>query len=130
MRRALNTARLAGFDPEVTSDLCEWDYGEYEGKTTPEIQKLSPGWSIWTQPPPGGETAEQVAARADQMIARAASADGDVGIFGHGHMLRVLAARWLEMEPRAGRRFALSTGSISVLSFERDTRIVQTWNRT
>jgi broad specificity phosphatase PhoE len=128
MRRALETARLAGFDPDVTDDLREWDYGKYEGLTTPEIQKDSPGWTIWTGTPPGGESITQVSGRADRVIARAVSIGGDVALFGHGHMLRVLGARWLGLEPDGGRFFALSTGSISVLGHERETRVIQVWN--
>jgi broad specificity phosphatase PhoE len=128
MRRALDTARLAGFDPKITSDLCEWDYGEYEGMTTPEIQKNAPGWTIWTSTPPGGESAEQVAARADRVIAQALEASGDVALFAHGHYLRVLAARWIGIEPQGGRYFALSTGSVSELGWERDTRVMKMWN--
>ena len=130
LRRALDTAHLAGFQPMAIDDLHEWDYGAYEGRTSADIQKSAPGWSIWTGTPPGGETAEQVAARADRVIARALEAAGDVALFGHGHMLRVLAARWLELEPQAGRFFALSTGTISVLGHEHDTRVIQVWNRT
>ncbi len=128
MHRAVETARLAGFSPEIDPRLHEWDYGDYEGLTTPEIQKQDSGWSIWTGTPPGGESAEQVAARADAVIARACSAHGDVALFSHGHMLRVLAARWLQLEPQAGRYFLLSTGSISVLGHERETRVIRMWN--
>jgi broad specificity phosphatase PhoE len=128
LRRALDTARIAGFAPEVVDDLHEWDYGEYEGRTTPQIHQENPGWSIWTSTPPGGESADQVAARADAVIARALSADGDVILFSHGHMLRVLAARWLKLEPQAGRYFVLATGSISVLGYERETHVIRTWN--
>jgi broad specificity phosphatase PhoE len=130
MQRARNTSKLAGIDPEIDRNLCEWDYGEYEGLTTADIQRNAPGWSIWTSTPPGGESAEQVQARAELVIARAQAAGGDVVLFGHGHMFRVLAATWLDMEPQRGRSFALSTGSISVLGFERDTRVIQLWNRT
>jgi broad specificity phosphatase PhoE len=129
MRRALDTARLAGFHPEVTSDLLEWDYGEYEGRTTPDIQQEAPGWTVWTADPPGGETAAQVSARADRVIERAADAPGDVALFGHGHMLRVLCARWLSLGPANGKLFALSTGTVSVLGYERDTRVIRTWNQ-
>lgn len=129
MRRALDTARLAGYAPDITDDLREWDYGEYEGRTTAEIQKDTPGWTIWTAGPPGGETSAQVGARADRVIARALSAGGDVALFGHGHMLRVLAARWLGLEPRGGRLFVLATGSVSILSYERETRVIGVWNR-
>jgi broad specificity phosphatase PhoE len=130
MKRAKETARLAGFTPEVDANLCEWDYGDYEGLTTPEIQKTAPGWSVWSAPTPGGESAEQVQARAERVIARAISARGDVALFGHGHFSRVLAAVWLEMEPQRGRSFALSTGTVSVLGYERDTRVIKLWNRS
>jgi probable phosphoglycerate mutase len=128
MRRALDTARLAGFSPEVTPDLCEWDYGAYEGLTTPEIQKNAPGWTIWTASPPGGECAEQVAARADRVIARALESSGDAVLFAHGHVLRVLAARWLGLDPLFGKYLALSTGTISILGWERETRVIKVWN--
>lgn len=128
MRRALDTAWLAGFSPETTSDLCEWDYGAYEGRTTPDIQTEAPGWTIWTSTPPGGETAEQVAARADRVIERALAASGDVALFAHGHFLRVLGARWVGIEPQGGRYLALSTGSVSVLGWERETRVIRMWN--
>jgi probable phosphoglycerate mutase len=130
MQRAIKTSKLAGFDPEIDQNLHEWDYGEYEGLTTSQIQRTAPAWTIWTATPPGGESAAQVQTRAERVIARAQSAGGDVVLFGHGHMFRVLAATWLEMEPRRGRSFALSTGSISVLGFERETRVIQVWNRT
>ena len=131
MRRALDTCRLAGFEPTaVTRDLCEWDYGSYEGLTSAEIQKTTPGWTIWNGTPPGGETAEQIGARVDRVIAQSASAGGDVALFAHGHVLRVLAARWLGMEPQGVRFFALSTGTISVLGWESETRVVESWNLT
>lgn len=128
MKRALETAHLAALTPEIDESLREWDYGEYEGLTTLQIQKIDPGWTIWTKTPKGGETAEQVGARADRIIARARAVQGDVAVFGHGHMLRVLAARWLDLEPQAGRYFALSTGSVSVLGEERENRVVKLWN--
>jgi len=129
LRRALETCRLAGYSPEVTPDLREWGYGAYEGLTTAEVQVQNPGWTIWTGTP-GGESAEEVGARADRVIAKATAAEGDVALFGHGHMLRVLAARWLGLEPTGGRLLALSTGSVSVLGYEHETRVVQSWNRT
>ncbi|MEO8051535.1 MAG: histidine phosphatase family protein [Acidobacteriota bacterium] len=130
LRRALETCRLAGYTPEVTPDLREWGYGAYEGLTTAEIQVKNPGWTIWTGTPPDGESAEEVGARADRAIARATAAGGDVALFGHGHMSRVLGARWLGLEPADGRLLALSTGSISVLGYEHETRVVEKWNRT
>ena len=130
LRRALETCRLAGYNAQVTPDLREWGYGAYEGLTTAEIQIQNPEWTIWTGTPPGGESAAEVGARADRVIARATAANGDVALFGHGHMLRVLAARWLGLDPAGGRLLALSTGSVSVLGYERESRVVQGWNRT
>ena len=114
-RRAIDTCRLAGYSALITPDLREWGYGAYEGLTTAEIQAENRGWTIWNGTPPGGESAEEVGARADRVIAAALAAEGDVALFGHGHMSRVLAARWLSMEPAGGRLFALSTGSVSIL---------------
>jgi broad specificity phosphatase PhoE len=128
--RARETARLAGYGgvAQVDNNLQEWDYGAYEGITTADIRKHTPGWLIWDGPVPGGETIEQVAARADQAIARAAEADGDVAFFAHGHILRVLAARWIGLPPIGGRLFLLDTGSISILGYERVTRVIAQWN--
>jgi broad specificity phosphatase PhoE len=130
MTRARETCRIAGYGDEaiIIDDLREWNYGSYEGLTTDEIHKTAPDWTIWTGAPPGGETIAQVADRARRVIGRAP--DGDVAVFGHGHMLRVLAACWLETAPQMGRCFALSTGSISVLGYERETRVIQSWNQT
>ena len=120
--RALRTAELAGLTvTEVTEDLGEWDYGEYEGLTTPRIRETVPGWTVWTHPCPGGETAEQVGARAAKVLSRArdALADGDVVLVGHGHFSRVLVATWLELPPTSGVRFALDAAAISELGDER-----------
>jgi len=134
MKRAIETCRLVGLTPETTDDLREWDYGDYEGLTTPEIQKSAPGWTIFTGTVPNGETVEQVAARAEhiisQVISRALAAGGDVALFGHGHLLRILAARWIGLEPSGGRLLALSTASLSVLGYERETRVIRLWNQT
>lgn len=130
MRRALDTARLCGYQPVTDGDLCEWDYGRYEGRTTAEIQTEAPGWTIWNGDPPEGETTAQVSARADRVIARALSCGGDAALFGHGHMLRVLAARWLGLKAAGGRLLALSTGSVSVLGWEHETRVIRLWNQT
>ena len=130
LRRALETCRLAGYSAHIAPDLREWGYGSYEGLTTAQIQVENPHWTIWTGTPPGGESAAEVAARADRVIAKAIAAGGDVALFGHGHMLRVLAARWLELDPTNGRLFALSTGSISILGYEHEVRVLQMWNRT
>ncbi len=128
--RAQETCRLAGYGDVciVDDNLQEWDYGAYEGRTSTEIQREAPGWSIWKGPLPHGETIEQVAARADRVIERALSADGDVALFAHGHILRVLSARWLETPPDTGRLLALDTGSMSILGYEHETRVVRQWN--
>lgn len=119
--RARNTADLAGLAPTtIEPDLAEWDYGEYEGLTTPQIREQRPGWTIWTGTVPGGESAEQIRARADRVLATATAAleAHDVILVGHGHFSRALIARWLGFEVREGRRFALSTAAISVLGYE------------
>ncbi len=126
--RALDTSRLAGFEPEVRDDLAEWDYGEYDGLTTPEIRKQVPDWTIWRYGALGGETVEQLAVRADRMIAELLRVDGDVIVFSHGHFLRVLTARWLELGAAEGRLFALDSGTLSMLGFERDQRVIRSWN--
>jgi broad specificity phosphatase PhoE len=126
--RARTTAELAGFSPEIDADLAEVDYGDYEGRTTPEIREERPGWSLWRDGSPGGETVAQAGERADRVIARALAADGDVAIFAHGHILRVLAARWLDLEPERGASFKLDTASLSELGFERENRVITHWN--
>jgi broad specificity phosphatase PhoE len=136
MLRARETCEIAGFgDVAVVDDgLKEWDYGVYEGRTTKEIQKEIPGWSVWKDAIVGGETVEQVGARADGVIVRALAAAGDadgakVALFAHAHILRILAARWIGLEARGGELFALGTGSLSVLGWERETRVIERWNR-
>jgi len=130
LQRARETCRLAGYGDvtQIDPDLHEWDYGAYEGRTSAQIQKEAPGWTIWTGAVPGGETIQQVAARAQRVIERALGAGGDVALFAHGHFLRVLTACWLGLPPDAGRLFALSTASLSVLGFERETRVISEWN--
>ncbi|MDQ3898534.1 MAG: histidine phosphatase family protein [Actinomycetota bacterium] len=132
LSRALDTCRLAGLGDgaEVTGDLREWDYGEYEGRRTVEIREERPGWDLWVDGVPGGETVEEVGRRADRVIAAARDTDGPVALFAHGHLLRVLAARWIGLPPDHGRLLALSTASISVLGWERETAVVQRWNQT
>ena len=127
--RAAETARLAGFpDAEPDDDLREWDYGAYEGRTTLDIRRDHPGWSLWRHGVPGGESREQVAARADRVIARARAADGDALVFAHGHLLRVLAARWLGRPPADGRLIALGAAAVSVLGYEREQPVIVRWN--
>ena len=132
LARARETCRLAGYGDgaEIDANLSEWDYGDYEGRKTADIQKEVPGWSLWTCGVPHGETIDQVGARADLVIARALQADGDVALFAHGHILRILAARWLALQPDYGRLFALSTASLSTLGYERETRVITRWNLT
>ena len=119
----------------VDEGLKEWDYGAYEGRTTTEIRAEIPGWSVWKDEIVGGESLEQVGQRADRMIAKAvrwAETSGgacNVALFGHAHILRILAARWVGLSPSGGAVLALSTGSVSVLGWERETRVVQVWNR-
>ncbi len=131
LQRARETCRLAGYSDVATctDDLLEWDYGAYEGRTTSEIRTEVPGWSIWTGGVPGGETIEQVGNRAEQVIKQALAVDGDVALFAHAHILRILTACWLGLPPDAGRLFALSTGSVSVLGHERETRVISVWNQ-
>ena len=128
LRRAFDTARLAGFEPEVRDDLAEWDYGEYDGLTTPEIREQVPDWTIWRYGALGGESVEQLAARADRAVAELLAVDGDVLVFSHGHFLRVLTARWLGLEAADGRLFALDSGTLSTLGFEREQRVIRSWN--
>ena len=130
MERARDTCRVAGYGDaaHVDANLCEWDYGDYEGRTTPDIQTERPGWSLWRDGVPNGETIAQVAARAEAVLARALAADGDTALFAHGHILRILTARWLQLDPRCGSLFALSTASVSTLGYERETRVISCWN--
>ncbi len=130
MVRAVRTCELCGLlgRAERSDDLCEWSYGTYEGKTTDEIRRTDPEWSVFHDGAPGGEDAEQVAQRARRVIARVLGTDGDAILFAHGHFLRVLAAAWLELAPEDGERFALDTGTVSILGFERETRVIRLWN--
>jgi probable phosphoglycerate mutase len=128
-RRALHTAELAGFsDPEIDDDLAEWDYGDYEGRTTREIRVDVPGWSVWSNESPNGETLDAVAARANRVIERILDGPGRALVFGHGHQLRVLTACWLRQAPSLGAHLALHTGTVSVLGWERETPVLQSWN--
>jgi broad specificity phosphatase PhoE len=132
LARAADTCGLAGFGDVAVVDerLVEWDYGSYEGRRTVEIREERPGWTLWRDGVPGGETAEDVGARADAVIGDLRALGGDALVFSHGHFLRVLAARWLGLEPRDGRLFALDTGTISVLGYERESAMIRLWNET
>lgn len=130
LSRALDTARLAGYGGrvEIDDDLLEWDYGADEGRTTEEIRGDRPGWTIWRDGVRDGETVADVGRRADRVVARVRRADGDVLCFAHGHLLRILAARWLGLAPADGRLLALSTATVSVLGWERETAVILRWN--
>jgi broad specificity phosphatase PhoE len=130
--RALETCRLAGFGDRAQprDELMEWDYGAYEGRTTADIREERPGWTLWHDGVVDGETVDQVGERADRVIAELRSLDGDALLFAHGHVLRVFAARWLGLEPDAGRLFALDPATLSTLGYERETAVIRLWNRT
>jgi probable phosphoglycerate mutase len=130
LKRAVETCRLAGFGTrsQVTDDLLEWDYGDYEGRTSADIREERPGWTIWRDGVPGGESASEVGRRADRVVERARSAGGDTVCFAHSHLLRVLAARWVGLPPAAGRMLVLEAGSVSVLGWERETPVIVSWN--
>jgi probable phosphoglycerate mutase len=132
LERARETARLAGLgEPcQVREDLLEWDYGDYEGITTAEIRKERPDWYLWRDGVPNGETADEVGARCDRVIAEVLSVSGDVAVFAHGHVLRALSARWLQEPVSFGGRLYLATGSMCVLGFEREVRVLRGWNAT
>jgi broad specificity phosphatase PhoE len=131
-KRALRTAELAGLKvTEITEDLAEWNYGEYEGITTADIRKTRPGWSLWTDGCPGGESPEQVGARLDRVLALATTLldHGDVALLGHGHSLRVCGARWVGLPAPDGRHLKLDTATLSTLGFEHDIdHVIDTWN--
>ncbi len=129
LARARRTAELAGLEgPETTEDLVEWDYGDYEGRTTAAIREDRPGWELFADGVPGGETIHQVATRADRVIAGARTATGDVVVVAHAHLLRVLAVRWLGVEPTAARYLVLGPASLSVLGWEREQPVLEHWN--
>jgi len=130
LQRAAETCRLAGLGDLAVfrEELMEWDYGAYEGRTTAEIRAEVPGWSLWRDGVPGGETAADVGRRVDAVIADVRAVDGDVALFAHGHLLRVLAARWLGLPPTEGRLFALDPATISILGHERETPVIRRWN--
>ncbi len=127
--RARRTAELAGWaDAHLEDDLTEWDYGDYEGLTTATIRETVPGWTVWSQPCPGGETAEQVSRRMDRVVGKVRAHGGRVLVFSHGHASRALAARWLGQPVQEGRLFSLDTATISVLAYERESPTVARWN--
>jgi len=132
LERAVQTAEIAGLpNVELDADLQEWDYGAYEGLTTAEIRARRPGWFLWRDGVPGGESVDDVGARANRVIARARQAldDGDVAVIAHGHLLRVLGARWVRLDPRCGAHLALDTATVSVLGFEHAEPVIRRWNQ-
>jgi probable phosphoglycerate mutase len=131
LQRSLETARLAGFDEsriEVLDDLREWDYGEFEARTTKEIREDVPGWLLWRDGAPGGERPADVGERADRVIARIREIDGDVLVFSHGHFLRVLGARWVDLPAARGGHLGLETATLSTLGYEREVPVIWVWN--
>lgn len=130
LARAAETCRIAGYGDvaEFDHDLREWDYGDYEGLTISQIRGKVAGWTLWTGDLPGGETIGQVAARARRVIGKAREVKGDVALFGHGHLLRVICACWLGLPPDSGRLFLLGTASLSILGYERETPVISLWN--
>ncbi len=130
MSRARETCELAGLGgaAEIDQRLCEWDYGEYEGLSTPQIRKQRPDWWLWRDGSPGGETLASVQERVDALLARCDEVEGDVALFAHGHLLRVLTARWLELPAAEGARFKLGPAAPGRLGYERDTRVLVAWN--
>jgi probable phosphoglycerate mutase len=129
LARARETARLAGLpNATVVEDLREWDYGDVEGRTTPEIRRERPGWLLWRDGVPNGETVDEVGARADAVLRTIGAIQGDVCVVAHGHVLRILTARWVGLDPAWGRAFALGTGSHSTLGYEREVPVIREWN--
>jgi probable phosphoglycerate mutase len=130
LQRAAETCRLAGLGDaaETRDELVEWDYGRYEGLTTPEIREHVPGWTVWRDGCPDGETADDVGRRVDPLVADLRALEDDAIVFAHGHLLRVLTARWLTQPPQTGAHFALSTAAVSILGYERETPVMWLWN--
>ena len=131
LRRAVDTGELAGLGERavIDPDLAEWDYGSYEGLTTPEIREERPGWELFSDGAPGGETAPEVGVRVDRGIARVRAIDGDVACVAHSHVLRVLVSRWIGLDPSAGRSFVLGPAGLSELGWDREQPVVVRWNQ-
>jgi len=128
--RARETCELAGFGGQATTvdDLCEWDYGDHEGLVTDEVRRSEPGWSVWESAVPGGESVADIAARADRVVTLLRSQPGDALVFAHGHILRVLAARWAGLPPATGRRLLLGTAALGLLAYEHGEGAIAAWN--
>ncbi len=130
LKRAKQTAEIVGHSFEIDDALFEWRYGEYEGLTTPEIREKNPGWNVFDFPSPGGESVEQIEARVQPFIDRLLKLEGRVLLFSSGHISRVIGAMWIELGARYGKHLALSTASLSILGFERESRCLKCWNNT
>ncbi len=132
MQRARETCELAGLGDRavIDPDLVEWNYGEYEGLTPKQVREMAPGWLIFRDGCPGGETPQHVGARVDRVIARSRAVDGNTALFAHGHVLRVLVARWIGLPPGGGQHFLLNTGTLCVLGYYREIPAVRIWNGT
>jgi probable phosphoglycerate mutase len=130
LQRARETCKLAGLDAGavIEPDLVEWNYGEYEGLTPAQIHATAPGWMIFRDGAPGGEAPEEIGRRVDRVIERVRKVEGDVAVFAHGHVLRVLVARWIALPPQGGQRFLLDTGTLCVLGYYRDVPAIKVWN--
>lgn len=128
--RAWETMERAGYRGQgvPSDDVLEWDYGVYEGRTTDDIRREIPGWSVWNHPIEAGESVDEVGVRADRAIERCLAADGPVAVFAHGHFLRIMAARWMGLPAVAGSHLSLGTATVSTLGWERDNRVLQMWN--
>ncbi|TFB93614.1 histidine phosphatase family protein [Cryobacterium sp. HLT2-28] len=130
LKRAWETMQRAGYADQGMPDenILEWDYGVFEGRTTRDIRSSEPDWSVWTSPIVGGETVDEVGARADLAIERCLAAPGPVAVFAHGHFLRIMTARWMGLPAAAGRHLSLGTATVSTLGWERENRVLQMWN--
>jgi len=130
LQRALETAKLAGLGSRVELDkeLLEWAYGDYEGLTTRQIRDRVPDWTVWTHPCPNGETIDQISLRADRVVAKLRSIEGNVAIFSHGHFLRVLVCRWIGLSANHGSHYLLGTSTLSILGYESEVPVIKTWN--
>ncbi|MGH9132143.1 MAG: histidine phosphatase family protein, partial [Acidimicrobiales bacterium] len=132
LSRAQQTCRLAGYGEvaEVMADLAEWDYGDYEGRTTVDIWTERPGWQLWVDGVPRGETLAELAVRADRVVATIRAGTGEVAVFSHGHFLRVLASRWVGLGPECGALLALDAGGVCRLAWEHENPVINLWNST
>ncbi len=130
LKRARDTCEIAGYlnQAEVCEDLLEWDYGDFEGLTTPEIQVTHKDWTVFNGPNPGGESLEQISARADRFWEKVRAVKGDVALFSSGHISRVLVSRWLGLGAEYGRHFTLSTATLSILAYEHCVPVIKCWN--